>query len=69
MPNTSRQDEQALDSVKERAKLKIERDLGSGLFDPHRQKRTAQEARDCLKLASYSIGLLKPLAECNLTGL
>jgi hypothetical protein len=35
--------------------------------DPHRQKRTDQETSDCLKLASTSIGLLKPLVECNLT--
>jgi type IV secretion system protein VirB11 len=38
MPNTSPQDEQLLDSVKERAKLKIERDLGpdilAALADP-----------------------------------
>jgi hypothetical protein len=26
-------------------------------IDPHHQKRTAQEANDCLKLASNSIGL------------
>jgi hypothetical protein len=39
------------------------------IIDPHHLKRTNQEARDCLKLASNSIGLWKLLEECNLTGL
>ncbi len=42
---------------------------GLQLSDSHHQKRTNQEARDCLKLASNSIGLWKLLEECNLTGL
>ena len=39
------------------------------IFDPHHQKRTDQEASDCLNLASNSIGLRKSLAECSLTEL
>ena len=31
--------------------------LGYALSDPHQQKRTDQEASDCIKLASNSIGL------------
>jgi hypothetical protein len=37
--------------------------------DPLHQKRTDQEASDCLNLASNSIGLWKSLAECSLTEL
>jgi hypothetical protein len=42
---------------------------GEDQTDPHHQKRTVQEASVCLKLASNSIGLWNPLAECSLTGL